>query len=194
MAASWPLYRPNVCASEQHQGSARRGWLKRLFRYFSWIIAVAVMYVLLDFSIDFRPLAVHSSYHFQIPALQADEVRILRQDNLSIVVIRRSAATRRRLEQTAEALLQDPGSRRSHQPGYAQNPLRSRHAEFFVAYATGTDLGCLLQEEEGGLRESCGDARYDAAGRALSGMKSFPNLSIPDYTFANNFSSLTVNP
>ncbi len=157
------------------------------------IIAAAVIYVLLDFSIDVRPPAVHSSYHFRVGALAPDEARILRQDNLSILVIRRSAATLRTLEQSSETL-QDPQSSRSHQPDYAGNPLRSRHAEYFVSYALGTELGCPLRVEGSTLQEICGSARYDFAGRALKGAKQFPNLSIPDYTFANNFSSLTVNP
>ena len=151
-------------------------------------------YVLLDFSIDIKPPAVHSSYHFTLSTLQLDEPRILRQDNLSIVVIRRSESTRRSLEGTAADRLQDAQSSRSHQPEYAQNLLRSRHAEYFVAYATGTDLGCPVQVEVGELRESCGEARYDFAGRALEAPKSFSNLIVPDYTFTNNFSSLTIYP
>lgn len=157
------------------------------------IIAAAVIYVLLDFSIDVRPPAVHSSYHFKVGALIPDEARILRQDNLSILVIRRSAATLHALEQSSKSL-QDPQSSRSHQPDYADNSLRSPHAEYFVSYAFGTELGCTLKVVDSMLQESCGSARYDFAGRAIKGTKKFPNLTIPDYTFANNFSSLTVNP
>lgn len=168
--------------------------LKRLLRYFSWIIAAAVIYVLLDFAIDIRPPAIHTSYRFNVGELALDEARILRQDNLSILVIRRSAATIDRLQREVPTRLQDSMSRFSHQPGYARNPLRSRHPEYFVSYATGTDLGCGLEVLDSGLREICGSAHYDFAGRALQGTSRFPNLSIPDYTFANNFSRLTVNP
>lgn len=151
------------------------------------------MYVLLDFMIDLRPSTIQSSYRFKIAELEPDEVRILRQNNLSILVIRRSAATMAALMQTA-APLQDPDSRYSHQPDDAANPLRSRHAEYFVSYAIGTDLGCSLTVLESGLRESCSGARYDFAGRALEGVNKFQNLSIPDYNFADNFSTLTINP
>lgn len=194
MDASSPPFPPNVCASHGSEHGRERSALRRLFRYFSWIIVAAIAYVLLDFSIDIQPAAVHDSYRFTVPALQPDEVRILRQDNLSVLLIRRSAETRRRLLQTAAASLQDPDSSRSHQPGYARNPLRSRHEEYFVAYALGTDLGCPLQVVETYLRETCGDAGYDFAGRALQASKSFSNLIIPDYNFSSNFSHLTIKP
>jgi hypothetical protein len=182
----------SVSADPPH-GVNHRSALTRLFKYCAWIIVAAVIYVLLDFSIDVRPPAVHSSYHFNVANIAPDEARILRQDNLSILLIRRSVATRRRLEQSAESL-QDPESNRSHQPDYADNSLRSRHAEYYVSYAIGTDLGCPLQINGTILQETCGSARYDFAGRALKSAKKFPNLSIPDYNFANNFSSLTINP
>ena len=90
-----------MCADERRAGPAQRARLQRLFRYFAWTIAAAVVYVLLDFSIDLKPSAVHSSYRFTVPVMDADDVRVLRQDNLSILVIRRSDATRQRLEQAA---------------------------------------------------------------------------------------------
>jgi len=183
---------PSVSANGDSAGK-QRNLLTRLFSYFAWIIAAAVAYVLLDFAIDIRPPAVHSSYHFKVDALEYDQARILRQDNLSILLIRRSAQTIQALEQSAEAL-QDGASSYSHQPGYARNPLRSRHPEYFVSYATGTDLGCGLEVLDSELREICGSARYDFAGRALRGANKFPNLAIPDYTFTSNFSGLTVNP
>ena len=179
-------------ASDNLSGN-QRNRLRRLFSYFALVIVAAVVYVLLDFAIDIRPPAVQSSYRFSIDTLELDQARILRQDNLSILVIRRSAATINTLEQAAESL-QDGASRYSHQPDYARNPLRSRHAQYFVSYATGTDFGCGLEVLDSGLREICGSARYDFAGRALQGANKVPNLSVPDDTFTNNFSSLTINP
>jgi len=171
----------------------QRNRLRRLFRYFALAIAAAVTYVLFDFAIDVRPPSIHASYRFSVPALGIDEARILRQDNLSILVMRRSAATISALEQSPVAL-QDVDSRYSHQPDYARNPLRSRYAEYFVSYAIGTDLGCTLQVQETQLREICGGARYDFAGRAIEAANKFQNLTIPDYTFSDNFNSLVVRP
>ena len=185
--------RPPSVSANSTSPDDQRNRLKRLFRYFALVIAAAVVYVLLDFAIDTRPPAVQASYRFSIEALEPDQARILRQDNLSILLIRRSAATIDALEQSVESL-QDGASRYSHQPDYADNPLRSRHAEYFVSYAIGTDLGCGLEILESGLREICGRAHYDFAGRALQGANKFPNLMIPDYTFTSNFSSLTIYP
>ena len=182
-----------MCA-ERDPGVLRRARLRRLFVYLCWVAAAAVAYVLLDFTIDVKPPAVHSAYYFSLPPLRPDEARILRQDNLSIVVIRRSPATLDELEAFADSALQDPDSTRSHQPGYARNRWRSRDAEYFVAYATGTDLGCPLQLESRRLREVCGNAQYDFAGRALAGFGSYANLVVPDYGFSNNFNNLTINP
>ena len=152
-----------------------------------------MLYVLLDFAIDMRPSGVQDSYRFEVGPLADDQPRILRQDNLSILVLRRSAGTVARLRETTEGL-QDPQSRRSSQPAYAANPLRSRRPELFVSYATGTDFGCGLEIGESTVKEVCGSARYDFAGRALVGERRFPNLAVPDYNFSEDFRYLTIRP
>lgn len=152
-----------------------------------------MVYVLLDFAIDLRPSTVYESYRFRVPALEQDQPRILRQDNLAILVIRRSPQTLAVLRESADDL-QDPESSRSRQPDYARNRLRARVPEYFVAYALGTDFGCLLALENRRLRETCGRAEYDYAGRALIGERQFSNLEIPDYNFDDNFTRLTIRP
>ncbi len=155
---------------------------------------LAFMYVSLDYLIDFRPSNIHASYRFSLRNLTIDQPLWLRQDNLIIVVIYRSTRLIEALSQ-ADALLQDPDSKSSRQPQYAKNRLRSRHQAYFVAYGRGTDLECPLRAGNGLiLRESCGPAQYDFAGRALTGKNQFQNLRIPDYTFSNDFTILTVNP
>ncbi|MCP4875037.1 MAG: hypothetical protein GY896_06125 [Gammaproteobacteria bacterium] len=171
----------------------KRSGLHRLTHYFGLIFGAAILYVLLDFMIDLRPANVHSSYRFNIEGLVLDQARILRQDNLSVLVIKRSIETINRLKQ-GTVNLQDPESRRSHQPVFATNLLRSMKAEYFISYAIGTDFGCTLEVFEHSLGESCGKARYDFAGRALKGENKFQNLAIPDYTFTNNFNTLTIRP
>lgn len=157
------------------------------------LLAAGIGLMLLDFAIDLRPSGVQDSYYFKLGKVALDQPRILRQDNLAIVVIRRSAATVARLRQGG-ASLQDPDSRDSRQPAYARNTLRSKIPEWFVSYAIGTDLGCPLEAEADSLKEICGSARYDFAGRALAADKSFRNLPIPDYNFAGDFSRLTIKP
>jgi ubiquinol-cytochrome c reductase iron-sulfur subunit len=167
--------------------------LRRGVKYCLVIVGISVFYILADFSVDVRPPQIQGSYQFRIDDLLPDNPRILRQDNLAIVLIRRSPATIQRLEDSVDNL-QDPDSSNSHQPDGARNRLRSLQPEFFVSYAQGTDLGCPLLVEANGLRESCGSARYDFAGRALRGENRFQNLSIPDYNFTSNFKTLTIRP
>ena len=173
--------------------AADRNGLKRSIRVFAIVLAAAISYVLLDFAFDLRPPRIHSSYQFNVAELPLDQVRILRQDNLSVLVIRRSATTISALRRNL-AGLQDPESERSQQPGFAANLLRSRHSEYFVSYAIGTDFGCSLELGESLIKEICGKARYDFAGRALQGDNKFLNLAVPDYTFTNNFNTLTIRP
>ena len=149
--------------------------------------------MLLDFMIDVRPPGVQESYRFEVGPLTDDAPRILRRDNLSILVLKRSPGTIAKL-QAASAELQDPRSLRSSQPPYAANALRSRQPELFVSYATGTDFGCMLEILETTLKEICGGARYDFAGRALAGERRFRNLAIPDYNFSDDYRFLTIRP
>ncbi len=154
----------------------------------------AIFFVSLDYLIDFKPSAIQSSYRFTLSDLPVDQPVWLKQDNLTLLVIYRS---RRLIEalNRANVLLQDPDSESSRQPKYAKNRLRSRYEAYFIAYGTGTDLGCRLQSGKGmTLRESCATAQYDFAGRALRGKNQFQNLTIPDYTFSDNFTVLTINP
>ena len=174
-------------------GAKQRSALERLVRYFVLAFGAALVFVFIDFAIDLRPPRVHSSYQFKLAALPQDQPRILRQDNLSVLVIRRSAKTIAALGQGLSRL-QDPESKRSHQPEFATNPLRSRYPEYFVAYAIGTDLGCSLKVDVFTVNESCSQARYDFAGRALRGDNKFLNLAVPEYTFSDNFKILTVTP
>ena len=173
--------------------SPSRKFLQNTVRYFWLLGGLAVLYVLLDFMIDVRPSTIQASYRFNVGELALDEIQILRQDNLTILVVRRSAATIASLRESL-AQLQDPQSLDSNQPDYARNALRSRQPQYFVSYALGTDLGCTLKVLQDSLQEICGRARYDLAGRALKGENEFSNLSIPDYNFTNNFSTLTIKP
>ena len=179
-------------ALDPRQGR-RRQRLLRLTRLAVYTFVLGLLYVLFDFAIDWRPATVQDSYRFRLPALAFDQPRILRQDNLALVVIRRSPALMNRLQLGADEL-QDARSARSRQPAGFDPEHRAREAEYFVAYAIGTDFGCPLKIEAEDLRESCGAARYDFAGRAYRGERRFSNLPVPDYTFSENFRTLTVFP
>ena len=157
---------------------AKRKLLVTLIRYCAAFTAVACVYTLLDFAVDIRPSGIQESYRFTLRDFAVDRVEILRQDNLAILVIKRSDETIAELENS----------------DFARNALRSRHPGYFVSYAIGTDLGCPVAAVGQELGEVCGSARYDFAGRAFKGAKKFQNLDIPDYTFASDFSTLTIRP
>ena len=173
--------------------SAARARIERALKYLAVLLGTAILYVLFDYLIDFRPASVQSSYRFGLRAIELDKPVFLRQDNLVIVVVKRSAATVSGLVNSRDRL-QDPESRRSTQPEFARNPLRSRHPEYFVAYAIGTDFGCPLELDGKTLKELCGPAQYDFAGRAITGEKEFRNLPIPNYNFSDDFTKLTIKP
>lgn len=170
-----------------------RNRLRRVVGGLATLAALAVLAVLLDFIIDIRPAGIAASYRFSINEPAFDRPAILRSNNLVILLIRRSPQTRERLR-AASRTLADPDSRRSRQPAAAANALRSLHEEYFVAYARGTDFGCELVAEGNHLREICGSASYDFAGRALPGERVVHNLSIPDYHFSADFKQLVVKP
>ena len=167
--------------------------LELAVKYLAVVFGLVLCYVFLDSLIDFRPAGIHDSYQFKLPRLIADKPVFLRQDNLVVVVLRRSGEVITGLQRDVENL-QDPESKKSKQPRYATNRLRSRYPEYFVSYAFGTDLGCKLEEVVGEFKEICGSARYDFAGRALTAENKFSNLVIPDYNFTNDFNTLTIKP
>jgi hypothetical protein len=173
----------------------KRALLSRLIKYLISISVLALIFVLMDFSIDIRPKNIQASYHFTISgsAIAFDNPVWLQQDNLSILLIKRSTNLRHQLSNTKNNV-QDIESNLSRQPSYAKNALRSRDEVYFVSYGFGTDLTCPLElGENQTLKEICGAASYDFAGRALSGNNQFQNLSIPDYNFNHDFSLLTIS-
>jgi hypothetical protein len=173
----------------------KRALLSRLTKYLIGISIFSLLFVLVDFSVDLRPKSVQASYYFTITQSEIafDNPVWLQQDNLSILLIKRSTNLKNQLSNTINNL-QDIESDSSRQPAYAKNALRSRDETYFVSYALGTDFTCPLELIENQiLKEICGAARYDFAGRALSGNNQFQNLSIPDYNFSNDFSRLTIS-
>jgi len=168
--------------------------LLRTTKFLLGLLVLALLFVLADFTFDVRPPEIYSSYRFTLTRSSLDQPVWLQQDNLTILFIRRSKQVIEDLRKHRKNL-QDPDSDSSRQPDYAKNNLRSRNEQYFVAYGSGTDLGCPLKAGiEYTLKESCGTASYDYAGRAINAEIRFLNLRIPDYTFNHDFSVLTVNP
>jgi len=91
--------------------------------------------------------------------------------------------------------LKDPKSEYSKQPPYANNPQRSRSAEFLVLIGTCTHLGCLPKQRfdqgelypswPGGFFCPCHGSRFDLAGRVFDGSPASTNLVVPPYSYPN---------
>jgi ubiquinol-cytochrome c reductase iron-sulfur subunit len=89
--------------------------------------------------------------------------------------------------------LKDPGSEQSQQPGYADNPTRSRNPVWLVVIGVCTHLGCLPKARfaphepqlgarwPGGFLCPCHGSRFDLAGRVYKGSPASRNLAIPPY-------------
>ena len=124
----------------------KRTLLLRLTKYLLGITVLSLLLVLIDYSFDLRPRNVQQNYHFSLKTndIAYDSPVWLRQDNLQILLIKRSVKLRNQLSQSKQDL-QDPDSHSSRQPGYAKNSLRSKDDLYFVSYAIGTDLSCPLE-------------------------------------------------
>jgi ubiquinol-cytochrome c reductase iron-sulfur subunit len=91
--------------------------------------------------------------------------------------------------------LKDKDSKKSIQPKYADNEMRSRRADVLVLIGICTHLGCLPKpffdpgdpvlgaSWPGGFRCPCHGSRFDLAGRVFDGSPAPTNLSVPPYSF-----------
>ncbi|HBR97471.1 MAG TPA: hypothetical protein DD979_08835 [Gammaproteobacteria bacterium] len=110
-----------------------------------------------------------------------------------VVVLYRGAALLDALAEIPESTLRDPVSKASEQPASFDQTLRSATAQYFVAIAYGTDLGCpvryLPPDEQafqghtwpGGFIDSCRGSRYDIAGRVYRQQQAQKNLVVPPH-------------
>jgi ubiquinol-cytochrome c reductase iron-sulfur subunit len=95
--------------------------------------------------------------------------------------------------------LKDPQSDQSLQPTYAQNQMRARRADVLVLIGICTHLGCLPKQFfdpgdpvlgagwPGGFRCACHGSRFDMAGRVFHGSPAPTNLSVPPYSFKDQY-------
>lgn len=139
------------------------------------------------------PEVNHSdSLYFDLSEVRAGQSARLQWGQKRIIVLRRERVP----EETRKALeaeLADPDSKHSSQPGFAENPYRSRDPHYFVALDYGTDLNCQLDYVgqsghgpegmlwQGGLHDRCRGSWYDDAGRVYKGQKALRNLTVPNY-------------
>jgi ubiquinol-cytochrome c reductase iron-sulfur subunit len=132
--------------------------------------------------------------------LAPGELRVVAWRGKPVWLMHRTAQMVQALQRSDPALV-DPLSKRSMQPASCVNATRSERADFFVAVAVCTHLGCspVLRLDDpalnaelhapGGFYCPCHGSRFDLAGRVVKNVPAPTNLEIPDYRFTG---TLTV--
>jgi len=137
------------------------------------------------------------SLRVDIAELQEGQVQFLTWEGRPVLIYRRSNENVVQLR-TADERLADPVSSRSEQPDFAKNDWRSQTPDYFVAIALGTGKGCTVElmppaaevfqgvAWQGGFKDSCGEDRYDLAGRVYDNQYAESNLKVPQYAIDGN--------
>jgi ubiquinol-cytochrome c reductase iron-sulfur subunit len=114
-----------------------------------------------------------------------------------VYVVRRTAEALAALKND-EAMLRDPDSAESTQPGYVDAKQRSIRPEFLVMEGLCTHLGCAPKfrpdvgaadlrtgsaEWQGGFFCPCHGSKFDLAGRVFKGVPAPTNLTVPPHRF-----------
>ena len=145
--------------------------LKRLIKLMLIVSILWIMFVALGFFDSTEPDSA-DTIRIPLPRMQLDNPYLIRFDNRQLIVILYS-------EKLQASLFKGTDKPRPH----------------LVAYAYGTNLGCPIEIiEPDTLQESCSDASYDFAGRAINNGQGFTDLRIPVYTFCSDFTCLTIKP
>ncbi len=133
------------------------------------------------------------SLRVSIGEMLVGETRFLSWGGRPVLVYRRSDSDVVSLRSGDERLL-DPESKKSEQPAFASNAYRSQNPDWFVSLALGTGQGCSIvwmppdpttfqgKPWNGGFRDSCGQDRYDVAGRVYESQYASRNLIVPQYS------------
>lgn len=123
---------------------------------------------------------------FDIGTLAGIAPSLVDVDQVPVMIFRRTPQELVALR-TPGANLRDPDSTRSRQPDWAQNWHRSLRPDVMVCVATCTHGDCLVRRaaaEQFELACPCCAARYDLAGRVISGPAP-TNLRVPAYRFVS---------
>ena len=159
------------------------------------LAATAVPFVA-SFSPSERARAQGAPVEFDVQAIQSDELKTVEWRGQPVFVMRRSPETLNSLA-LHDDLLADPLSRRSEQPDYAANPVRSPRPEFLVLVGICTHLGCVpsFRPESGALDLGtswpggffcpCHGSKFDFAGRVFKNVPAPTNLTVPPYHFVS---------
>ena len=153
-----------------------------------------------------RARAMGAPVEVDLQGMQPGELRTVEWRGKPVFVLRRSQDMLDSLTRHDD-LLAEPTSRRSIQPEYARNLVRSVKPEIPVLEAVCTHLGCVPSFRPtagapdigaswpGGFYCPCHGSKFDFAGRVFKNVPAPTNLAVPPYQFASDSTLVIgVNP
>lgn len=158
------------------------------------IVAAAVPFVA-SFEPSERTLAQGGPVEFDLQGLQPGQLKTVEWRGKPVWVLKRTPEMLDALAHD-DALLADPLSKRSEQPAYARNAVRSVKPDILVLVGICTHLGCiptfrptpaspdLGASWPGGFYCPCHGSKFDLAGRVFKNVPAPINLEVPPYEFA----------
>lgn len=144
-----------------------------------------------------RVRALGAPVEVELQRIQPGELRTVEWRGRPVFVLRRSQDMLDSLARHDD-LLADPTSRRSIQPEYTRNVVRSARPEIVVLEAVCTHLGCIPSFRPtpgasdidaswpGGFYCPCHGSKFDFAGRVFKSVPAPTNLTVPPYQFASD--------
>lgn len=144
-----------------------------------------------------RARAAGAPVEVDLSRIGPGEMQVIEWRGKPVWVIRRTKEMLDSLK-GAEARLQDPASKSSEQPKYAENEHRAQKPDVMVMEGVCTHLGCSPQlkpteakaemgaDWAGGFYCPCHGSKFDYAGRVFRGAPAPTNLKVPPYTFVSD--------
>lgn len=144
-----------------------------------------------------RAKAAGAPVEVDISKLEPGEKMVVEWRGKPVWVVRRTPEMLKML-QADEERVADPASKRSAQPDYARNEMRSLKPEYLVVVGICTHLGCSpvdrLQSQpesfaadwHGGFYCPCHGSLFDLAGRVYKNKPAPDNLPVPPYKFLSD--------
>ena len=162
----------------------------------SGLIASAVPFVA-SLAPSERARALGGPVKVELQGIRPGELKTVEWRGKPVFVLRRSQDMLDSLARHDD-LLADPPSRRSIQPEYTRNAVRSARPEILVLEAVCTHLGCIPSFRPtpgapdigaswpGGFYCPCHGSKFDFAGRVFKSVPAPTNLTVPPYKFASD--------
>jgi ubiquinol-cytochrome c reductase iron-sulfur subunit len=144
-----------------------------------------------------RIRALAAPVEVELQGMLPGELRVVEWRGKPMFVLRRSLDMLDSLARNDD-LLADPSSRRSIQPAYASNAVRSVRPDIVVLEAVCTHLGCIptFRPTPGAVDIGaswpgcfycpCHGSKFDFAGRVFKSVPAPTNLTVPPYLIASD--------